>query len=85
MTMRFPSLLRAPAARWIVLAAAAGAWLVPLPGGAQRRLPAEDPNHSRLKFLDSLTSQNTRCMVRKVKLNPRVRPVYVNRQPVGFC
>ena len=58
---------------------------MPLSGGAQRRLPAENPDRSRLKFLDSLTSQNTRCMVRKTKLNPRVRLVYVNRLPVGFC
>jgi hypothetical protein len=52
---------------------------------AQRRVQAADPDHPKLKYADSLVSLNDRCMVRKNKLNPRVRPVYVNRQPVGFC
>jgi hypothetical protein len=54
-------------------------------GDMARRLPGADPEHSRLRFADSLTSLNDRCMVRQVKLNPKVRPVYVNRLPVGFC
>jgi hypothetical protein len=54
-------------------------------GDAQRRVPTADPVHPKLKYADSLVSLNDRCMVRKNKLNPRVRPVYVNRQPVGFC
>jgi hypothetical protein len=66
-------------------ALAVAALLAPFPGGAQRRLPALDAERPRIKFVDSLTSLNDRCMVRKVKLNPRVRPIYVNWQPVGFC
>ena len=54
-------------------------------GDAQRRVQTGDPAHPLLKFADSLVSLNDRCMVRKNKLNPNVRPVYVNRQPVGFC
>jgi len=54
-------------------------------GDAQRPVTTADPVHPKLKYADSLVSLNDRCMVRKNKLNPRVRPVYVNRQPVGFC
>lgn len=54
-------------------------------GDAQRPVTTADPAHPKLKYADSLVSLNDRCMVRKNKLNPRVRPVYVNRQPVGFC
>ena len=76
---------RARVVGWVALAAAAAWCAAPQPGDAQRRLPTADPEFPRLKFVDSLTSLNTRCMVRKTKLNPRVRPVYVNRLPVGFC
>lgn len=34
---------------------------------------------------DSQLSVNDRCAVRHGSLNPGIRPVYVNRQPVGFC
>jgi hypothetical protein len=54
-------------------------------GEAQRRVATGDPERPRIKFADSLVSLNVRCMVRKSKLNPRVRPVYVNGQPLGFC
>jgi hypothetical protein len=70
----------------IGVAAAIGAALaLPYDGEAQRRVPTADPEHPRLRFVDSLTSLNDRCMVRKAKLNPKMRPVYVNQQPVGFC
>jgi hypothetical protein len=39
----------------------------------------------RLVYPDGLVSLNDRCPVRKVELNPRMPPVYVNGQPVGFC
>ena len=65
----------------VVLAALA----LPLAGRTQRYVPTTDPNHPRLRYADSLDSVNDRCAVRKNKLNPKVRPVYVNRQPVGFC
>jgi len=34
---------------------------------------------------DSQLSVNEHCPVRHGALNPGIRPVYVNRQPVGFC
>jgi hypothetical protein len=39
----------------------------------------------RLRFTNGQTSVNDRCPVRKVKLNRRLPPVFVNGQPVGFC
>lgn len=36
-------------------------------------------------FADDQISLNDRCAVRKVKLNPKMPPLYVNGQPVGFC
>ena len=32
-----------------------------------------------------LVSLNDRCAVRKVRLNPKMPPVYVNGRPIGFC
>ena len=52
---------------------------------AQRYVPTADPQRPRLKFADSLLSANDRCMVSQSKLNPKVRPVYVNGVPMGFC
>ena len=40
----------------------------------------------RVRYFDTdLVSINDRCAVRKVKLNPKMPPVYVNGHPVGFC
>jgi len=39
----------------------------------------------RIRYGDGLVSVNDRCIVRKVKLNLRMPPVYVNGRPVGFC
>jgi hypothetical protein len=36
-------------------------------------------------FEDNQVSLNDRCAVRKVRLNPKMSPVYVNGQPIGFC
>ena len=44
-----------------------------------------DFSYPRLKYADSLLSGNDRCMVRHMKLNPDVHPVYVNGVPMGFC
>jgi hypothetical protein len=57
----------------------------PSPGAAQRYVATADSLHPRLKYADSLVSGNDRCMVLQRKLNPRVRPVYVNGVPLGFC
>ena len=34
---------------------------------------------------DGRVSLNDRCAVRKVKLNPKMPPAYVNGEPIGFC
>jgi len=40
----------------------------------------------RLRYYQSgLVSLNDRCAVRKVKLNPKMPPAWVNGRPVGFC
>ena len=39
----------------------------------------------RIQFGDGQVSLNDRCMVRQIKLNLRMPPVYVNGRPVGFC
>jgi len=38
-----------------------------------------------LRFADRSVSLNDRCPVRKVKLNRRLSPLFVNGRPVGFC
>jgi len=38
-----------------------------------------------LRFRDGTVSLNDRCPVRKVKLNPRLQPLFVNGRPIGFC
>ena len=53
--------------------------------GAQRYVPTSDPQFPRLRYADSLNSVNDRCVVTQRKLNPEMRPIYVNGQPVGFC
>lgn len=55
------------------------------PAAAQRYVATSDSLHPRIKYADSLTSANDRCMVALGKLNLRVRPVYVNGVPMGFC
>ncbi len=61
-------------------------WLAAGPGvaSAQPYVPGPEPAFPRLKYADSLVSPNDRCTVAN-KLNPKVRPVYVNRIPIGFC
>jgi hypothetical protein len=61
------------------------ALLSPTVPRAQRYVPGSDPAFPRVKYADSLLSLNDRCIVRMNKLNTRVRPVYVSRQPIGFC
>ena len=38
-----------------------------------------------VQFADGQVSLNDRCPVRRVKLNRRMPPIYVNGRPVGFC
>ncbi|HEX5133663.1 MAG TPA: hypothetical protein VFX92_14405 [Candidatus Krumholzibacteria bacterium] len=52
----------------------------------QGEFVSEQDSFPRLRYLDTgLVSINDRCAVRKVRLNPKMPPVYVNGQPVGFC
>jgi YHS domain-containing protein len=60
--------------------------LAPAPTGlAQRYVEGKEPDRPRLQYADSLVSLNDRCIVKGTKLNPRIHPVYVNGQPIGFC
>ena len=53
--------------------------------GPARYVAGPDSLHPRLIFPDSLVTLNDRCAVRQNKLNSRMRPVYVNGIPIGFC
>lgn len=52
---------------------------------AQEYVPQKNEALPKIKYADSQISVNDRCPVRHGKLNPKVDPVYVNSQPVGFC
>jgi hypothetical protein len=52
---------------------------------AQAPLPVPGPAFTHLKYADSLTSVNDRCVITHNRLNPVMHPLYVNGQPVGFC
>ena len=71
--------------RFTIAAAAALVVLLASAATAQRYVPTADPARPKLKYADSLVSLNDRCVVSQTKLNPRVRPVYVNGLPIGFC
>lgn len=53
--------------------------------GAQVYVQSSHPDYPRVLYPDSLVSANDRCIVAREKLNRRVRPVYVNGTPIGFC
>ena len=78
-----------PGSRALALVLSFGALLilavVAPTGMAHHYVPGADLDHPRVKYADSTVSINDRCAVRKTKLGYRVRPVYVNSQPVGFC
>ena len=76
---------RARFERALLFGSFVAAILIPLRADAQRYIQTPDKDHPRLKYADSLESLNDRCIVRKAKLNPKMRPVYVNGKPVGFC
>jgi hypothetical protein len=59
-----------------------------------RRLPSDMNGEYVAGEVDSLprveyagigVTLNDRCMVRQSKLNRKMRPMYVNNHPVGFC
>ncbi|MCM2272707.1 MAG: hypothetical protein NDJ18_09170 [candidate division Zixibacteria bacterium] len=39
----------------------------------------------RLRYANGDITINDRCPVRKVSLNPRLMPLFVNGKPLGFC
>jgi len=61
------------------------ALLAPAALQAQRYVSTNDPEHPKAKYADSLVSLNDRCIVAGNKLNLKIRPVYVNGAPIGFC
>ena len=69
--------------KWIFTVALLAA--LALCASAQHYVPAADPAFPRLKYVDSLTSANDRCIVSQAKLNPKMSPLYVNGVPIGFC
>lgn len=79
------SVLSGRVTRAAVFLLAGAALFAAAPAGSQRFVAGSDPAFPRIKYADSLVSLNDRCIVRMVKLNPKVRPVYVSRMPVGFC
>lgn len=44
-----------------------------------------DSLNPRVQYPDGTISLNDRCAVRMTKLAKRMRPVYVNGHPIGFC
>ena len=53
--------------------------------GAQVFVPQKDLQFPKIRYADSLVSLNDRCIVRQAKLGLSHAPVYVSRQPIGFC
>jgi len=78
------SLLRPVPASRLALAAALMLALAPA-ARAQHYVASGNTARPRLRFADSLTSVNDRCVVTHNKLNPQIAPLYVNGKPVGFC
>ncbi len=58
----------------------------PLTGDGVFAVPAADPGRHHLRFVDGQVSRNDTCMIKLENgLNPKVPPMYVNGEPVGFC
>lgn len=47
--------------------------------------PGGDAAFPRVRYADSLVSVNAQCVMSHSKLSVKVRPLYVNRAPIGFC
>jgi hypothetical protein len=49
-------------------------------------VPSVEDSFPQIRYFESgLVAPNDRCAVRKVKLNVKMPPVYVNGRPIGFC
>ncbi|HXV14164.1 MAG TPA: hypothetical protein VEC56_08150 [Candidatus Krumholzibacteria bacterium] len=47
---------------------------------------APEDSFPKIRYYEAgLVSPNDRCAVRKVRLNVKMPPVYVNGRPIGFC
>ena len=53
--------------------------------GAQVLIKSTHEDFPKVLYADTLISANDRCIVARSRLNPKVRPVYVNGTPLGFC
>jgi len=73
----------------LLVGAAAAAALAPLVAPraalAQHYIATADTAYPLVRYADSTVSVNDRCIVRKTGLAYRMRPVYVNGLPIGFC
>ena len=66
----------------LALASCAG----PAPEAGVIPVASGQPERPRLRYLDGQLSPNSSCAIRLGnKLNPRIPPVRVNGQPIGFC
>jgi hypothetical protein len=65
----------------LVLAAAAA--MPPAPPA--ELVPGDHPDFPKLRWTEGGLSPNDRCPNRRVKLNPKIAPVWVNGRPIGFC
>lgn len=45
----------------------------------------ENDSFPQMRYASGAVTLNDRCPVRRVKLNPNLRPLFVNGHPVGFC
>lgn len=54
-------------------------------GGAQVYIKSDHEEFPKVLYADTTISLNDRCIVAQERLNRRVRPVYVNGAPIGFC
>ena len=66
-------------------AVVAGAALLAGAASAGRFVPTRDPDFPRVRYADSTTSVNDRCIMTGWKLSIRMTPTYVNGLPVGYC
>ena len=62
-----------------------GEWLEGIRLGLPNFVRGDVPDRPRIMYRDSLVSINDICPVRKSRLDPDRKPVYVNGKPVGFC
>ena len=59
---------------------------VVLDGAGVFPVSGDDVTRPRLRYADGQVSLNDTCAIRMDKtLNPKIPPVYINGQPVGFC